>query len=116
LHRAGRSFGNEFRCRDSKSNRLEGDYIKVDYVKTAEGFGSRAWQVRTEKELRSALRAARREKRTCVIVAETSAKRYPPGSEMWWDVGVAEVSGDPVTTKLRRQYEQEVKELQRFYY
>ena len=50
------------------------------------------------------------------IVVETSAKRYPPGSDMWWDVGVAEVSNDPLTRKLRRQYEQEVKDLQRFYY
>ena len=116
MHRAGRAFGNEFRCRDPKTDRLEGDYIEVDYAKTSEGFGAKAWNVKTEEELRSALRAARKEKNTCVIVAETSGRRYPPGSEMWWDVGVAEVSGDPVTRKLRRQYEDEVKEHQRFYY
>lgn len=116
LHRAGRAFGNEFRCRDPKTDRLEGDYIKVDYAKTAEGFGARAWNVKTEEELRKALRAARREKRSCVIVAETTADRYPPWSEMWWDVGVAEVSNDPVTRRLRKQWEAEVKEHQKFYY
>jgi 3D-(3,5/4)-trihydroxycyclohexane-1,2-dione acylhydrolase (decyclizing) len=116
MHRAGRAFGNEFRYRDNKSNRLEGDYVKVDYVKTSEGFGAKAWKANTVAELRKALRAARKEKGTCVIVVETSSERYPPGSDMWWDVGVAEVSGDPVTRKLRRQYAKEVSEHQRFYY
>jgi 3D-(3,5/4)-trihydroxycyclohexane-1,2-dione acylhydrolase (decyclizing) len=116
MHRAGRAFGNEFRHRDKKSNRLEGDYVKVDYVKTSEGFGARAWKANTVSELRNALRSARKEKGACVIVVETSSERYPPGSDMWWDVGVAEVSDDPVTRKLRRQYAKEVSEHQRFYY
>ena len=116
MHRAGRAFGNEFRCRDKKSNRLEGDYVKVDYVKTSEGFGAKAWKANTVAELRKALGAARKEKGACVIVVETSSERYPPGSDMWWDVSVAEVSGDPVNRKLRRQYAKEVSEHQRFYY
>ena len=116
LHRSGRSFGNEFRYRDRRTGRLEGDYVQVDYAKTSEGFGARAWKAKTVAELREALRAARKEKNTCVIVVETSSERYPPGSEMWWDVGVAEVSDDPLTRKLRRQYQKEVEEHQRYYY
>ena len=116
LHRAGREFGNEFRCRDPKTNRLEGDYVKVDYAKNAESLGARSWNVNTTDELRRALAAARKEKGPCVIVAQTEARRYSPGADIWWDVGVAEVSNDPVTKKLRRQYEQEVEQFQRFYY
>ena len=116
MHRAGRAFGNEFRLRDSKTNRLEGDYVKVDYAKNAESMGARAWHVQTEDELRKALREARKEKRCCVIVAETDPCRATPGSDMWWDVSVAEVSKDPITRKLRKQYKQEQKQFQRFYY
>ena len=38
LARAGQSFGNEFRSRDKKTNRLEGEYLKIDLPRTR-----RAW-------------------------------------------------------------------------
>jgi len=47
---------------------------------------------------------------------ETEQRRNTPGAEIWWDVSVAEVSGDPVTQALRDEYERERSELQRFYY
>src|SRR5207248_9313235 len=54
MARAGRSFGNEFRSRDAKSNRLEGEYLPIDFVKNAESFGARGWHVTTREELRNA--------------------------------------------------------------
>ena len=116
LHRVGHSFGNEFRRRDPKTNRLEGDFLTIDYAKNAESLGACAWRVKTEDELRSALREARAEIAPCVIVAETEKYRYTPASDLWWDVSVAEVSDDPVTKGLRKQYEDEVNRFQRFYY
>jgi TPP-dependent trihydroxycyclohexane-1,2-dione (THcHDO) dehydratase len=47
---------------------------------------------------------------------ETEKYRYTPASDLWWDVSVAEVSHDSVTKQLRKQYEEEVAEFQRFYY
>ena len=116
LHRAGHSFGNEFRKRDRKTNRLEGEFLKIDYAKNAETLGARSWHVTTKEELRQALREARKETLPCVIAVETEQGRYTPGSDLWWDVSVAEVSHDPVTQKLRQQYEEEVVQHQRFYY
>ncbi len=116
MNRVGRSFGNEFRARDSATNRLEGDYLMIDYAKNAESMGARAWHVNTPDELRGALREARTEKRSCVIVVEVEKHRYLPGSGVWWDVAAAEVTRDPVTRKLRKQYKQERARLQRFYY
>jgi 3D-(3,5/4)-trihydroxycyclohexane-1,2-dione acylhydrolase (decyclizing) len=114
MHRAGHSFGNEFRRRDRRTNRLEGEYLKIDYAKNAESLGARAWHVKSDEELRLALREARQETRPCVVVVETGT-RPTPGSELWWDVSVAEVSRDAVTQKLRHEYEQE-RNSQRFYY
>src|SRR5207237_3413823 len=90
MARAGRSFGNEFRARDGKSNRLEGEYLPIDFVKNAESFGARGWHVTTRDELRNALREARQESRSSVIVAEIEKHRYLPGSGAWWDVAPAE--------------------------
>jgi 3D-(3,5/4)-trihydroxycyclohexane-1,2-dione acylhydrolase (decyclizing) len=116
MGKIGQMFGTEFRRRDPKKNRLEGDYIRIDFAKNAESMGARAWNVRTIVELRKALHEARREKGSCVIVVETEKHRYIPGSGIWWDVAPAEVTNDPATKKLRQQYEKDRKQRQRFHY
>jgi 3D-(3,5/4)-trihydroxycyclohexane-1,2-dione acylhydrolase (decyclizing) len=114
--KVGHGFGNEFRGRDFATNRLEGNYIQIDFAKNAESMGARAWHARTEVELRKALREARAEKRTSVIVVETEKYHYTPGSGVWWDISSAEVSSDPVTQKLRAEYEAGRSKFQRFHY
>ena len=114
LWRHGRMFGNEFRAR--QNGRLDGDYIRLDLAKAAEGLGARTWRVETPGALRAALEAARGERNACVIVCETEPHRYLPGSEVWWDVAPPEVSSEPEARERRREYERERAELQRFYY
>ena len=106
MWRTGVSFGNEFRRRDPEANRLEGEYVRIDLAKNAESFGARTWHVDTPNSC--ARRCARRktERGTCVIVAETEKHRFLPGGGVWWDVAPAEVSRDPITQKLRAEYEQ----------
>ena len=114
--RTGRSFANEFRTRDPQANKLEGDFIEIDFAKNAESMGARAIKASTEDEIRAALLEAREDTQTCVIVVETEKYRYQPGSDVWWDVEAAEVTNDPVTQELRAAYEEERGKLQRFYY
>jgi 3D-(3,5/4)-trihydroxycyclohexane-1,2-dione acylhydrolase (decyclizing) len=116
MWRTGVSFGNEFRHRDAKSNRLEGEYVRLDLAKNAESFGARSWHVQTPEQVRQALREARIDRRPCVIVAETEKHRVLPGGGMWWDVAPAEVSRDPETQKRRAEFEQDRQRLQRFHY
>lgn len=116
MDRVGRSFGNEFRSRDAQSNRLDGDYLRIDYARNAESMGARAWHVETAEELRRALAEARVETRACVIVVEVEKHRYLPGSGVWWDVAPAETTHDPVTRRKRARYERERVKSQRFYY
>ncbi|HKI18951.1 MAG TPA: thiamine pyrophosphate-dependent enzyme, partial [Isosphaeraceae bacterium] len=116
MWRTGVSFGNEFRCRDPATNRLEGDYVRIDLAKNAESLGARSWHVETPEQLCKALREARAERRACVIVAETEKHRFLPGGGIWWDVAPAEVSQDPKARALRAEYEQDRRRLQRFHY
>jgi 3D-(3,5/4)-trihydroxycyclohexane-1,2-dione acylhydrolase (decyclizing) len=116
MGRVGRSFGNEFRARDGKQNKLEGEYLNIDLAKNAESMGARAWHVSKPDEVRKALREARKETRSCAIVVEVEKHRYLPGSGIWWDVAAAEATEDPVTQELRRAYEEDRAKLQRFYY
>jgi 3D-(3,5/4)-trihydroxycyclohexane-1,2-dione acylhydrolase (decyclizing) len=116
MWRTGVSFGNEFRRRDTRANRLEGEYVAIDLAKNAESFGARTWHVATPEQLRVALCEARTERRTCVIVAEVEKHRFLPGGGVWWDVAPAEVSRDPATQKLRAEYEADRERLQRYHY
>jgi len=116
MWRTGVNFGNEFRHRDLETNRLDGEYVRIDLTKNAESFGARAWHVQTTEQLRQALQEARNESRTSVIVVETEKHRFLPGGGVWWDIAPAEVSQDPKTQRLRAEYEEDQQRLQRFYY
>ena len=61
MWRTGVSFGNEFRQRDPATNRLEGEYLRIDLARNAESFGARVWHVETPEQLRQALGEARDE-------------------------------------------------------
>ncbi len=113
--RAGRRFGNEFRARDSEVNRLEGEYMKIDFAQNAASFGARSWHETTPDGVRNALRDARAESGTCVIVADVEPHHYLPDSGVWWDIAAAEVSDDPETQGRRREYEEGLR-TQRFHY
>src|SRR5262249_58944980 len=116
MGRSGRSLGNEVRARDPKTNRLEGDFIPVDCARNAESMGARVWRVAGADALRQALRQARGETRSCVIVAETEKYRFPPGSDVWWGVAPAEATEGKATRELRPQDQKSRAALQRFYY
>jgi 3D-(3,5/4)-trihydroxycyclohexane-1,2-dione acylhydrolase (decyclizing) len=115
MDRVGVRFGNEFRARDPRTGRLEGEYLQVDYAKNAESMGAATWRVTNPEDLRQALEEARTTSRTCAIVIETEPHRYGPDSEVWWDVVPAEVSRDPATRRARAEYEASRDRLQRFY-
>ena len=125
MWRTGHAFGNELRARGGETDgsngadggpRLEGGYLPVDIATIARGMGARAWNAATPDAVRAALREARAETRSCVIVCEVEKHRYVPGADTWWDVAPAEVSRSEVTQTLRSEYERDRAELQRFHY
>jgi len=98
------SFGNELRFRDQRTGRLTGDYVPVDFAKHAEAMGARAIYAKTADEVRAALKAAAGSDRITVIVVPTEPERRVPGFEGWWDVPVAEVSGEEGVQRARKAY------------
>ena len=113
--RSGQAFGNEFRRRNPETGRLDGDYLEIDYAGNAASMGARTFNAATREELRRALRQAREETGTCVIVVRTARDATSPPSNLFWDFMVAEVSNDPQTRQLRKRYDEE-RRLQRFHY
>ena len=107
------SFGNEFRARDPERQRLEGDFVKVDFVANARSLGAHTFVAHDEATLVGALSAARRERSTCLIYVEVAPSKHPGYS--WWDVPVAEVSGRAEVKTARAAYDEHRKK-QRYYY
>jgi 3D-(3,5/4)-trihydroxycyclohexane-1,2-dione acylhydrolase (decyclizing) len=98
-------FGNELRYRDSGTKQLTGGYIPVDFQKHAESMGAHAIVARTADEVRKAVHEAGKADRVTVIVVPVDPEKRMPGMGTWWDVPVAEVSGEEKTRKTRETYE-----------
>jgi 3D-(3,5/4)-trihydroxycyclohexane-1,2-dione acylhydrolase (decyclizing) len=109
------SFGNELRYRDRRTNRLEGDYVPVDFARNAESLGAVAHRATSQPELVDALERARGESRTVVIHVPIQKDARVPGFESWWDVPVAEVSAEDGVQAAHSAYEQ-ARARQRFLY
>jgi 3D-(3,5/4)-trihydroxycyclohexane-1,2-dione acylhydrolase (decyclizing) len=105
------AFGNEFRYRDADPSRLAGPYIQVDFAKNAESLGAVAFRADDEASLRDALRRASAEQQTVVIHIHVHPDVRVPSYESWWDVPVAEVSGqEPVAAALTHYREEQGKQ------
>ncbi len=97
-------FGNEFRARNPKTDRLDGEVLSIDFAAIARSLGAEAVTVRTREELIQAVAEARDLEETMVIVAEVDPSVKAPDSGAWWDVPVAEISDARSVQAARRAY------------
>jgi 3D-(3,5/4)-trihydroxycyclohexane-1,2-dione acylhydrolase (decyclizing) len=109
----GRSFGNEFRRRDTDSTRLEGEALSIDFAANARSLGAVAWRTETESSLVQALEAARGETRSVLLHVPIDPAAVPGFA--WWDVPMAEGSTLESVQVQRRRYEEERRK-RSFYY
>jgi 3D-(3,5/4)-trihydroxycyclohexane-1,2-dione acylhydrolase (decyclizing) len=98
-------FGNELRYRDRGTKQLTGEYIPVNFQQHAESMGANALFARTAEEVQKAIGEAKKADRVTVIVIPVDPEKRMPGMGTWWDVPVAEVSGEEKTRKTRESYE-----------
>ncbi|MDQ3411546.1 MAG: thiamine pyrophosphate-dependent enzyme, partial [Chloroflexota bacterium] len=98
------SFGNELRFRNPETGLLDGEPVPIDFAANAASLGAVALSARTADELRTALAQAKRETTTTVIQVRLDNEARVPSFESWWDVPIAEVSGDPDVRAARAEY------------
>jgi 3D-(3,5/4)-trihydroxycyclohexane-1,2-dione acylhydrolase (decyclizing) len=98
-------FNNELRYRNPQSGRTDGDYLKLDFAKHAEAMGAKALFAPDEAALKAALQAAKGAERVTVIVVPVDPDKRVPSFEGWWDVPVAEVTGQAGVKAARAAYE-----------
>jgi 3D-(3,5/4)-trihydroxycyclohexane-1,2-dione acylhydrolase (decyclizing) len=108
-------FGTSYRMRDPKTGGYTGDYLPLDFVSSAKGFGAITFEANTLEEFKKALADAKKADRTTVIVVHTNVDLKVPGYESWWDVAVAEVSQMEEVQKARQQYVEMLKKERYFF-
>lgn len=95
------SFYTEFRKRNERSGKLDGELIKIDFAKQAEAYGVKTYSVRTREELRFAVEDAKRQVVSTLIDIKVLPKTMTHGYGAGWHVGIAEVSSN---TKINAAY------------
>lgn len=105
--------GTNYRYR--RGEKYDGELLPVDFAANAASLGAWIARARTGEELAAALAAGREQRRTAVIVIETSYDQRVPGYESWWDVPIAEVSERDAVKAARREYE-EARKKERFFF
>lgn len=82
----------EFRYRNEETDKLDGDFIKIDFAKVASGYGAKTYTVKTAEELKLALEDAKKQEVSTLIDIKVLPKTMTHGYDAWWHVGVAGVS------------------------
>jgi 3D-(3,5/4)-trihydroxycyclohexane-1,2-dione acylhydrolase (decyclizing) len=107
-------FGNEWKHRSPKDDRLSGKSVVVDYAKNGESWGAKGFTVHTAAELEVAVKAALTEEGSCVIDVKTAPKSMTHGYESWWRVGTAQVAENPAVEEAARAMATEVAKARQF--
>lgn len=64
-----------------------GEFMSIDYAKSAEAYGAKAYTVRTLKELKAALLDAKKASCPVLIDIKVLPKSMSVGYNSWWNVG-----------------------------
>ena len=99
-------FNNELRHRNPATNRTDGPVVNLDFVSHASGLGAKAVRADTMQHLQAALQTAATTNGVHVIVVPVNLRERVPGFETWWDVPIAETSGQNEIHTARAEYEQ----------
>lgn len=112
--RGSERFGTKYRMRDDGSGLLDGAPLPVDLAANAASLGAVVLQPDGLAELRDALKQARANETTTVVVVRTDLEGPNPPGTAWWDVPVSEVSTLGSTQRARADYERD-RTNQRYY-
>ena len=85
-------FGCQFRYRTSKSDRLDGDVLPIDFAMNARSYGCQSWSVSSAEEFEVAFKEAKNSPVSTLIEVHTAPKSMTHGYSTWWRVGTPEVS------------------------
>lgn len=104
----------EFRYRNEETNKLDGDFISIDFAKVANGYGAKTYTVKTGEELKAALEDAKKQTVSTLIDIKVLPKTMTHGYDAWWHVGIAGVAQKESINKAFEEKEINLKEARKY--
>lgn len=108
------SFGTEFRHRNPETGKLDGRLLSIDFAKSGESYGCKAYTVRNEEELRKAVEDAKKQTVSTLIDIKVLPKTMTHDYESWWRVGNAEVAAKESILKATEGVKRELDKARRY--
>ena len=109
------TFGTRFTRRNEASGLLDGAIITTDYAKIAEGYGCKAYTIRSIPELLAALREAKQIEGVPVVFdIRVLPKSMTEGYGSWWRVGSVEVGGTEANRAAWQNHLDHVKDARQY--
>lgn len=109
-----KSFGNEFRHRDQRNKKLDGEPLSIDFILNAQSLGAETFKATDERSLIDALERAGKSPKTCLIYIPLKEGKPIP-SYSWWDVPISEETTEDGVKAARKKYEDALTK-KNFYY
>ncbi|MGL5956872.1 MAG: 3D-(3,5/4)-trihydroxycyclohexane-1,2-dione acylhydrolase (decyclizing) [Brevinema sp.] len=106
-------YGCEYRFK-TKSGRIDGKFLPVDFAMNARSYGCEAWTVNTDDELKEAFKKAQKSSVTTLLDVKTFIKSMTDGYETWWRVGIPEVSTYKSVTEHYKKHQEDIKKAKQF--
>lgn len=97
------NYGNEFVMREGEG--FGRTYAPIDLAQIAAGLGALAIRAEDPAGLDDALDRAREAEGPVAIVVPADKRRVTIGADLWWDLGIAEVSEREEVRRIRSEFE-----------
>lgn len=102
------SFMTEFRHR-TKTGKLNGKIVAVDFAKNAAAYGCKTYTVKNEEELRAAITDAQKQKISTLIDIKVFPKTMTHGYEGFWRVGSSEAAAKSEIVEINTEMKKQLK-------
>ena len=111
--------GNDTLCTELRFRGEDGEhsgkFIPVDFAKIAEGYGCKAFTIRTIDEMKAAIKEAKQIEGVPVVYdIRVLPKSMTEGYGSWWRVGDTEVSENPKNLKAYEEHLAHVKDARKY--
>ncbi len=111
--------GNDTLCTElrfrGEDGEHSGSFIPVDFAKIAEGYGCKAFTIRTIDEMKTAIKEAKKIEGVPVVFdIRVLPKSMTDGYGSWWRVGDTEVSENPRNVKAYEDHLAHVKDARKY--
>ncbi|MGL6119543.1 MAG: thiamine pyrophosphate-dependent enzyme, partial [Fusobacteriaceae bacterium] len=108
------SFGTEFRKRNPKNGKMDGELIKIDFAKSAEGYGCKTYSIKTEGELIAAIKDSKKQKKCVLFDIKVLPKTMTDGYNSWWRTCHTEVAINKKIEKISTENKKELAKARKY--